>query len=117
MAKKKYAPAVADFTAALALDPHDAIAFHERGLAWFHTGEYAKAIADLNEAIQTDPKLSAAFNSRAWLWATCPDAKFRDGKCAVESALRACELSQWKNARYLDTLASRMQRRANLTRP
>jgi hypothetical protein len=38
--------------------------------------------------------------------ATCPDEKYRDGKKAVESARRACELTDWKNPADLDTLAA-----------
>ena len=45
-------------------------------------------------------------NGRAWLWATCKDAKFRDGKQAVESATKACELTKWQSPGYLDTLAA-----------
>jgi hypothetical protein len=44
--------------------------------------------------------------NRAWLWATCPDARYRDGKRAVESATRACELSEWKDAVFIDSLAA-----------
>ena len=42
-------------------------------------------------------------NELAWLQATCPEAKARDGKQAVEHATRACELSAWKEAAFLDT--------------
>jgi hypothetical protein len=38
--------------------------------------------------------------------ATCPDGKYRDGKAAVEDAKRACELSGWKLAEQIDTLAA-----------
>ena len=31
---------------------------------------------------------------------------FRNGKRAVELALRACELSHWKNLNFYDTLAA-----------
>ncbi len=41
-----------------------------------------------------------------WLLATCPVAKFRDGRAAVDSAKTACELSGWKNPRYIATLAA-----------
>jgi serine/threonine-protein kinase len=47
-----------------------------------------------------------AYNYRAWLWATCPEPEFRDGKKAVESATKACELSKWKERNDLDTLAA-----------
>ena len=38
--------------------------------------------------------------------AACPEAKFRDGKRAVEFATRACELTKWKDPRILNTLAA-----------
>ena len=41
-----------------------------------------------------------------WLSATSPDAKYRDGKRAVESATTACALSQWKDPTQLDALAA-----------
>ena len=50
--------------------------------------------------------MPAAHNACAWLWATCPDAKYRDGTQAVASATRACELTGWKDADDLDTLAA-----------
>jgi len=42
----------------------------------------------------------------AWLWATCPEERFRDGKKAVEFATRSCELTKWKDANMLRTLAA-----------
>ena len=49
---------------------------------------------------------AAAIDRRAWAWATCPDGHHRDGERAVESATRACELSGWKQARFIATLAA-----------
>ena len=68
--------------------------------------EFEQAIEDYSQAIRIDPKNSLALNNRAWLWAVCPDAKFRDGARAVESATRACELTNWKSANNVDTLAA-----------
>jgi tetratricopeptide (TPR) repeat protein len=78
---------------------------------WLHAGELsgwapADQVVPVDEVIQLDPKDASAYNSRAWLWATCPDAKYRDGKKAVESATKACELSAWKDAEIIDTLAA-----------
>ncbi len=39
------------------------------------------------------------------IMAACPEAKFRDGKGAVALATRACELTNWKDTRFLNTLA------------
>jgi hypothetical protein len=42
----------------------------------------------------------------AWVFATCPKAELRDGKKAVEYAERACKLTEYKEATFLDTLAA-----------
>ena len=98
--------AICDFNEAIRLDPKSDTAYFDRGLAWKSKRAYEKAIADFNEAIRLEPKYAGPYNNRAWLWATCPDAKFRDGKRAVESALRANELTSGKNAYYVGTLAA-----------
>jgi serine/threonine-protein kinase len=53
-----------------------------------------------------EPSHAAAFNSLAWIWATCPDESRRDGKKAIEYATKACELTGWKDADFLSTLAA-----------
>jgi len=47
-----------------------------------------------------------AFNDLAWLLATCPEESLRDGRRAVELATRSCELTEWKGAGTLGTLAA-----------
>ena len=42
----------------------------------------------------------------AWFWSTCPKAELRDGKKAVEYAEKACKLTEYKEATFLDTLAA-----------
>jgi tetratricopeptide (TPR) repeat protein len=105
-AKKERDKAIADYTEAIRLDPKDAAAYNNRGWAWHAKQEFGKAIADYGEAIRVDPKLASAYSNRAWLWATCPDTKFRDGKRAVKSATRGCELSEWKGAKNIGMLAA-----------
>ena len=107
LAKKEYDKAIADFDEAIRIDPKQAFAYVGRGNAWRAKKEYDKAIADYNEGIQINPENAYAYhNMRAWLWATCPDAKYRDGKKSVESATQACELSEWKQAYLIGTLAA-----------
>ncbi len=98
--------AIVDYNMVIRLDPENAPAFARRGLAWQALKSYAKAVADFEAAIQLDSEEALAFNGLAWIRATCPDRVFRDGKKAVESAATACELSAWKNASYLATLAA-----------
>src|SRR5213595_2813860 len=68
------------------------------------SAEYDKAIADYDEAIRLDPKYALPYNGFAWLLGTCPQVSFRDGKKAINYAIKAWELS--KDPAFLDTLAA-----------
>jgi tetratricopeptide (TPR) repeat protein len=105
-AKQEYDKAIADFSEAIRLDPKYAPSYDNRGRAWKAKRKYDQVIADYDKAIRLDPKYVLAYNGRAWLWATCPDERYRDGKRAIESATRACELTDWKDTLLLDTLAA-----------
>jgi tetratricopeptide (TPR) repeat protein len=98
--------ALADFDAVIRLDPGDASAYHNRGHVRMLKGQHERALADYDTAIRLEPKDAEAYNNRAWLRATCSEAQFRDGPRAVQSATRACELTGWKDADYIDTLAA-----------
>jgi tetratricopeptide (TPR) repeat protein len=98
--------ALADLDEAIHLEPRGAASFRTRGAFWLKAHEWEKALADLDEAIRLEPDNPEPYNDRAWIRATCPDAKFRDGKQAVAAATRACELTGWKEPRLLDTLAA-----------
>ena len=59
----------------------------------------------LQEAIELAPQQPLGLRNLAWIYATCPDPRFRNAAKAVELARRACELSEWNNAQYRQTLA------------
>jgi tetratricopeptide (TPR) repeat protein len=77
-----------------------------RGDAYAATKEYDKAIADYTKAIHVDPKNGHTYQPLAWLLATCPKDGVRDGKKALELGKKSCELSTWKEADKLSTLAA-----------
>jgi serine/threonine protein kinase/Tfp pilus assembly protein PilF len=104
--KKEYERAIVDYSMAIQLEPEYAAAYHWRGAAWYYKKEYERAIADYSESIRLEPKQPEFSNGLAWLLATCPDAKYRDGKKAVELATRACELTKWQASNVIDTLAA-----------
>jgi tetratricopeptide (TPR) repeat protein len=104
--KKEYDKAIADQTEAIRLEPQNAFAYYARGTAWSVKKEYAKAVADLAVSARLDPENPAATNGLAWIWATCPDSKYRDGRRAIESATKACELTEWTEPGIIDTLAA-----------
>ncbi len=104
--QKELDKAIADFDDAARLEPGGANAYTGRGYAWAQQGNYEKALADYETAIRLDPEDAGALNGLAWLWSTCPDGKYRNGKKAGETARKACELTGWKDAMIVDTLAA-----------
>lgn len=98
--------AIQDYEEAIRLNPKLASAYVNRGNAHKDLAQYERAIRDYEQAIRLDPKYANAHNNLAWLMATASDARFRDGKKAIELALKACALSLWKDAGHIDTLAA-----------
>ncbi|MHC4543355.1 MAG: ankyrin repeat domain-containing protein [Planctomycetota bacterium] len=85
---------------------YSAQVYTERGIAKDREKKYNEAIVGYGSAVEVDPSYAPAYKGLAWLLATCPAAEWRDGAKAVENATKACELTSWKNANYLDTLAA-----------
>ncbi len=106
IAQKEFGKALAEFNEAIRLEPGCPDAYIHRAFALSNKREYNKAIADYDKAVMLEPRNAAAYNDRAWLRATCPVAEFRDANKALESAIRACALSGWRNAHSLGTLAA-----------
>jgi tetratricopeptide (TPR) repeat protein len=101
-----YNAALADYTAALRLEPKDLLLFHNRARVHSLLGNYEAAIADNLEALKLCPDDARTCNNLAWLWVTSPRPEQRDLTRAITFARRACELTQWQVAGFLDTLAA-----------
>jgi tetratricopeptide (TPR) repeat protein len=69
-------------------------------------GLFEEAVAHSAEAARLNPNDVHVCNNYAMTLASSPYANIRDGKKAVAAATRVCELTQWKNPDYLDTLAA-----------
>ena len=69
-------------------------------------GSYRKALADYAKTIDLAPEFAHAYRNGAWLLATCPDARYRDSKNAIQGALRAIEFNYGERHVALDTLAA-----------
>jgi tetratricopeptide (TPR) repeat protein len=104
--KKEYDKAIQDCSEAIRLNPKFALSYSNRGFAYSLKKEYDKAIQDFSEAIRLNPKEAFSYHRLARLLATCPKDSVRDGHKAIELATKACELSRWKDADYLETLAA-----------
>ncbi len=94
------------FTEILEDDEKNWLALRGRGDAYISIGEHAKAIADLEAANKLQPDNSGILNNLAWILATSPHDELRDGQRAIELAKKACELTNYKQAHILSTLAS-----------
>lgn len=98
--------AIADENEAIRLNPNFVEAYYARGIFSAHKGVYDKAVGDYTEAIRLKPDFVEAYVNLAWLLAVCPDVNARNGEYAVDYALKACELSAWKDDSILGTLAA-----------
>jgi len=58
------------------------------------------------ELDEGDAALAEHLNGHAWRQATYPVAELRNGQEAIEKATKACELNDWQNPEYVDTLAA-----------
>jgi len=99
-------PALADLTAALRRDANNAAALTFRAEVQSALGNFTAAADDFRKARGLDPNNGHCCQSVAWLMATCPDARFRNPKLAVEAAQAAIKLDGESDHRYLDTLAA-----------
>ena len=88
------------------LHPGNVQAHYHLGLVFSRFGNFEAAKAEFASAIRLAPGDPNAYNASAMIMAVCPEAKFRDGKKAVQFATHACELTNWKNPVILDTLAA-----------
>lgn len=111
--KGDYDRALKNYDHAIRIDPDRAAFWNNRGFTWHMKGIEDKdrasceerALSDYAQALRLDPQRHAAMNNRAWLRATTKVERCRNGKLAVEEATKACQLTGWRNALYLDTLA------------
>jgi len=104
--QKRYSDAVADYSAAITLAPKSATAYNNRGFNRQLLGDEKDALGDYEQALKLAPDYALCYQNKAWLLATSSDASLRNGAAAVQAALRACELNQYKELGDLRALAA-----------
>jgi len=77
----------------------------ELGKVYYQKGELRKAIDHWTKAVQLRQDDVEILNNLAWLHSAIRDSDVRDPKKAVEYALRACELTDYGQVDFVDTLA------------
>ncbi|MDR4507169.1 MAG: tetratricopeptide repeat protein [Candidatus Brocadiaceae bacterium] len=86
--------------------PEDHYAYWGLGSSYYGLKEYDKAIKAYQQVIQSGPDSPANYVKLAFLYATCPEAKFRNGKAAVELAEKAIKLANKESDVCLSVLAA-----------
>jgi tetratricopeptide (TPR) repeat protein/tRNA A-37 threonylcarbamoyl transferase component Bud32 len=102
--------ALVDFNGVIRLAPAGSslqgVAYWELGFLRWARKEYEQAVDAFTAAVERGPRTATYHDALARILATCPEEGWRDGANAVDHARRACELTSWKKAEYLDTLAA-----------
>jgi tetratricopeptide (TPR) repeat protein len=104
--KNDFDVAVQDLNKCLEVNSNDATILEMRGFAYSKMRRYNEATDDLRNAIGINSQYPIPYNDLAWLLATCSTDSIRNGNEAVEKALKACALTNFKKWEYLDTLGA-----------
>lgn len=106
LAAKQPREAIRRFTRALEIDEEHFASRRGRSDAAISIGDHRAALEDLEKAHGLKPEDTGVLNNLAWLLATSPDDAIRNGTRAIELARKACELTEWKEAHIISTLAA-----------
>ena len=104
--KKQSGSAIEYYTKTIEVEPDGPLGYQGRADAYLAIGKQVEALADYEQALKLDPDNASLLNNLAWLLATSPDDNLRDGRRSIELGTKACELTEYKQAHILSTLAA-----------
>lgn len=97
--------AIANYTSAIRVQSTNYIAYFNRANVYKRLGDCRNSIADYARYTKFVPYDPDGPTMWSWMLATCPDAKYRDGRKAVRIALRSVQLNN-RSPRTHDSLAA-----------
>jgi Flp pilus assembly protein TadD len=98
--------AVFHLTQALEISPKQPEINYNLGRLLLMQQKQADAVRLFRTAVRLDPNHLQSLQNLSWILATSTEAALRNPTEAVKLAQRACELTGYKNRRYIDTLAA-----------
>lgn len=81
-------------------------AYNNLGCYYVEIGMLEDAANQFKQAITISTNYSVAYNNLAEIYATAKNKTFRNGREAIALAIKACTLTQFKDYRFLNTLAA-----------
>lgn len=108
--KKNYATAIADFDRAIEIDQYLFAAYYYRARTFEATADWDNAIADYKKLLLLHPNYIAPYVRLVRILTRSENASPADVEKALELLLKACELSDWKDASLIDSLSSQCER-------
>ncbi len=105
-AKGDLTKAIENFDSGIAIQPKDPGLYVYRGAVFAQRGDPSAARSDFDKVSSLFSNKPRMFNTYGWALATSPISAYRDGPAAIKYATRACDLTSWKRAGVLDTLAA-----------
>lgn len=106
--------AVVQWQQAVRQDPDYFNAHDNLATTFYKQHEYESAIRHWTEAVRIRPDALEVLNNLAWLLATSDNPDLQKAKEAVRLARHACELTNYNQPSYLDTLAVAYAAAANM---
>lgn len=103
--KREYEKAVKEFDNILQNNPQYFFGLHNRSEALLRLKKFERALEDINLCLANEGKVPQLHANKARILASAPDAKLRDGKKALESALLALSQVKYKDGRVLESVA------------
>ncbi len=101
-----FSSAINYFELAVSLVPNDIQARYLMARAYEQKKLWRKASEIYNLLIEKGVKYPPMLNNYAWLLATAPDKTVRNGETALILAQQACEIADFNNLSFVDTLAA-----------
>lgn len=96
-AQGEYAMAIAILDQLIALRPHNAIDYNNRGLMHFRNNQIIEALCDLSQAVAINPNLDGAYNNRANCHAAQGDLEEAIADYDLALDLNPANLRAWIN--------------------
>ncbi len=102
----KFDLAVSHLEQILKLVPDDTKVMSNLARAYYHLEKFEMVIETWGRVLEIKPESAVALDALAWIRAACRDPQFRDAQAALKLTGQACELTGFKFASYLLTLAA-----------